>query len=151
MSKNSFASLSLASLLIVLLLTATGYAQSGSSTVQGTVKDPQGNLVRGATVTLTDPSKNFSRTQQTNDGGAYVFTAVPPGTYRLEVTAPGFKTASASGLLALVDTPTVRDVQLEIGAVTETVDVTAAAEAAINTSDASLGILSNANGSLSCR
>jgi hypothetical protein len=139
MSKNSFASLSLASLLIVLLLTATGYAQSGSSTVQGTVKDPQGNLVRGATVTLTDPSKNFSRTQQTNDGGAYVFTAVPPGTYRLEVTAPGFKTASASGLLALVDTPTVRDVQLEIGAVTETVDVTAAAEAAINTSDASLG------------
>lgn len=139
MSKNSFASLSLASLLIVLLLTATGYAQSGSSTVQGTVKDPQGNLVRGATVTLTDPTKNFSRTQQTNDGGSYVFTAVPPGTYRLEVTAPGFKTASASGLLALVDTPTVRDVQLEIGAVTETVDVTAAAEAAINTSDASLG------------
>ena len=51
----------------------------------------------------------------------------------------GFKTASASGLVALVDTPTVRDVQLEIGAVSETVDITSTAEAALNTSDASLG------------
>ena len=139
MSKSRIGGLSLASFLVSILLATTAYAQSGSSTVQGTVKDPQGNLVSGATVTLTDPAKNFSRTQQTNQDGAYVFTAIPPGTYKLDVTAPGFKTASASGLVALVDTPTVRDVQLEIGAVSETVDVTSAAEAAINTSDASLG------------
>jgi hypothetical protein len=103
------------------------------------VKDPQGNLVSGATVTLTDPAKNFTRTQQTNADGAYVFTAIPPGTYKLDVTAPGFKTASATDLVALVDTPTVRDVQLEVGAVSETVVVTSGAEAAINTSDASIG------------
>ncbi|HKY45879.1 MAG TPA: carboxypeptidase regulatory-like domain-containing protein, partial [Pyrinomonadaceae bacterium] len=139
MSKSRIGGLSLASFLVSILLATTAYAQSGSSTVQGTVKDPQGNLVSGATVTLTDPAKNFSRTQQTNADGAYVFTAIPPGTYKLDVTAPGFKTASASGLVALVDTPTVRDVQLEIGAVSETVDVTSAAEAAINTSDASIG------------
>ncbi|HEY9500208.1 MAG TPA: carboxypeptidase-like regulatory domain-containing protein, partial [Pyrinomonadaceae bacterium] len=139
MNKSRIRGVALASFLVSILLATTAYAQSGSSTVQGTVKDPQGNLVSGATVTLTDPAKNFSRTQQTNADGAYVFTAIPPGTYKLEVTAPGFKTASASGLVALVDTPTVRDVQLEIGAVSETVDVTSAAEAAINTSDASLG------------
>lgn len=138
MSKSRFASFSVASFLLLVLF-AVSYAQSGSSTVQGTVKDPQGNLVSGATVTLTDPAKNFTRTQQTNEDGAYIFTAIPPGTYRLEVTAPGFKTASASGLVALVDTPTVRDVQLEIGAVSETVDVTSAAEAAINTNDATIG------------
>ncbi|HEU4434278.1 MAG TPA: carboxypeptidase-like regulatory domain-containing protein [Pyrinomonadaceae bacterium] len=126
--------------LIALMLVATiSYAQSGGSTVRGTVKDPNGNLVSGANVTLTNPGKNFTRTQTTNEDGAYVFTAIPPGTYKLEVTAPGFKTASASGLEALVDTPIVRDVQLEIGAVSETVDVTSAAESAINTSDASLG------------
>jgi carboxypeptidase family protein len=139
MSKLRFGSLPLASLLVLLLLAMSAFAQSGGTTVRGTVKDPQGNLVKGATVTITDPARNFTRTQSTNEDGAYIFTAIPPGTYRLEVTAQGFKTASASGLVALVDTPTVRDVELEIGAVSETVDVTSAAEAAINTSDASLG------------
>jgi Carboxypeptidase regulatory-like domain len=139
MSKSRFGGLSLASFLVLILFAATGYAQSGGTSVRGTVKDPQGNLVSGATVTLTDPGRNFTRTQTTNEDGAYIFNAIPPGTYKLDVTAPGFKTASASGLVALVDTPTVRDVQLEIGAVSETVDVTSGAEAAINTSDASLG------------
>ena len=139
MSKRRFGSFSLVSFLVLALFALTAHAQSGGTTVRGTVKDPQGNLVSGATVTLTDPARNFTRTQQTNEDGAYVFTAIPPGTYKLDVTAPGFKTASASGLQALVDTPTVRDVQLEIGAVSETVDVTSAAEAAINTSDATIG------------
>ena len=139
MSKLSFGSLSLASSLVLILFGLTTFAQSGGTSVRGVVKDPQGNLVRGATVTITDPSKNFTRTQQTNQDGAYIFNAVPPGTYTLEVTAQGFKTASASGLQALVDTPTVRDVQLEIGAVSETVNVTSTAEAAINTSDATIG------------
>jgi hypothetical protein len=139
MSKVRFGSLSLASFLVLLLFAVSALAQSGGTTVRGTVKDPAGQLVNGATVTLTDPSKNFTRTQQTNEDGQYVFNAVPPGTYRLEITATGFKTASVSGVEALVDTPTVRDVPLEIGAVSETVDVTSAAEAAINTSDATIG------------
>ncbi len=139
MSKLRFGSFSVALFLVLLLCAVNSFAQAGGTTVRGTVQDPNGNLVKGATVTLTDPSKNFTRTQQTNDDGQYVFTAIPPGTYRLEVTAQGFKTASASGVQALVDTPTVRDVPLEIGAVSETVDVTSAAETAINTSDATIG------------
>jgi hypothetical protein len=139
MSKLRFGSFSVALFLVLILCAVNSFAQAGGSTVRGTVQDPNGNLVKGATVTLTDPSKNFTRTQQTNEDGQYVFTAVPPGTYHLEVTAQGFKTASASGVQALVDTPTVRDVPLEIGAVSETVDVTSAAETAINTSDATLG------------
>ena len=114
-------------------------SRGGNTTVRGTVKEPNGNVVRGAIVTLTDPARNFTRTQFTNKDGAYVFNAITPGTYSLEVQAPGFKTASASGLAALVDTPTVLDVQLEVGAVSETVAVTSAAETAINTSDATLG------------
>src|ERR1044072_3802999 len=139
MSKLRIGSLSLAALLVMMLFAVTSFAQAGGTTVRGTVKDPQGNLVSGATVTLTDPGRNFTRTQQTNQDDAYVFNRIPPDTYRLEIAATGFKTASASGLVALVDTPTVRDVQLEIGAVSETVDVTSTAEAAINTSDASIG------------
>ncbi len=139
MSKLRIGGFSLASFFVLILFAVTSFAQAGGTTVRGTVKDPQGNLVSGATVTLTDPERNFTRTQQTNQDGAYVFTAIPPGTYKLDVSATGFKTASASGLVALVDTQTVRDVQLEIGAVSETVDVTSTADAAINTSDASIG------------
>jgi len=107
--------------------------------VRGTAKDSNGNLVSGATVTLTDSARNFTRTQFTNKDGTYVFSAIPPGTYFIEVKAPGFKTASASGLAVLVDTPTVRDMQLEVGSDSESVNTTAAAEATINTSDATLG------------
>jgi hypothetical protein len=139
MSKLRFGSFSVALFLVLILCAVNSFAQAGGTTVRGTVQDPNRNVVKGATVTLTDPSKNFTRTQETNDDGQYVFTAVPPGTYHLEVKAEGFKTASASGVQALVDTPTVRDVPLEIGAVSETVDVTSAAEAAINTSDATIG------------
>ena len=113
--------------------------RSGDNTVSGTVKDPSGNVVSGATVTLTDSVRNFTRTQSADKDGAYVFNAIPPGTYSMEVSARGFKTASVLGLAALVDTPIVCDVQLEIGAVSETVTVTSAAEAAINASDATLG------------
>src|SRR5678815_2983201 len=49
----------------ILVLSAAIYAQSGNSTVRGTVRDPQGNVVAGATVNLTNPDKNFSRTQTT--------------------------------------------------------------------------------------
>src|SRR5215212_7330520 len=139
MSKLKLGSVSIASFVVLILFAATAFAQAGGTSIRGTVKDPQGNVIKGANVTITDPDRNFTRSQATNEDGAYFFSAIPPGTYKLEVTAPGFKTASASGLAALVDTPTVRDVQLEIGAVSETVDVTSAAEAAINTSDASLG------------
>lgn len=112
---------------------------TSSSIVRGTATDPNGKVVSGATVTLTDPARNFTRTQYTNEDGAYVFNSIPPGTYTIQIQAKGFKTASASGLAVLRDTPTIRDLPLELGAVSESVDITAAAEAATNTSDATLG------------
>ena len=112
---------------------------SGGTTVRGTARDPQGNVVIGATVTLTDAARNFTRTQSTNENGAYVFNAIPPGIYSIEVEAPGFKTVSASGLTALVDTPGTFDVQMEVGNVTETVSVSAGRDVLINRSDATIG------------
>lgn len=87
---------SFAVLFAVLLLTGVSYAQIGISTVRGIVKDPQGNIVAGASVHLTNTERNFSRTQTTTQDGGYVFTAIPPGTYVLEVEAPGFKKTSVS-------------------------------------------------------
>jgi hypothetical protein len=79
--------------------------------------------------------KNFTRTQTTNQEGVYSFVAIPPGNYKLDVAATNFKTAT-SEVVAQVDTPTVVDIELQIGVVSEVVDVTSTSEAAINTSDA---------------
>ncbi|MFL6337055.1 MAG: carboxypeptidase regulatory-like domain-containing protein [Pyrinomonadaceae bacterium] len=126
-------------LLSLLLFAAAAHAQSGRSTVRGTVKDAQGNVVPGASVTLTDVEKNFARTQTTNDDGTYTFAAVPPGAYRVEVEAKGFKKVSRTDVRALVDTPVDVDVVVEAGLETETVTVTGSTEAALNTTDATLG------------
>jgi hypothetical protein len=125
--------------LISLLLTGSVFAQSGRSTVRGTVRDQQGNVVPGATVTLVNESKNFSRTQTTNEEGSYTFTAIPPDAYRVDVESGGFKKSSVADVRALVDTPVDVNVELEAGLATETVTVTAATDAPLNTSDATLG------------
>lgn len=129
----------LCALLVVLVFVSSALAQTGTSSVRGTVTDPQGNLVAGATVTLTNASKNFTRTQITAQDGGYVFTAVPPDTYRLEIEAAGFKKAAIESLSALVDTPVTQDVRLEVGGANEVVTITGQNEAPLNTTDATLG------------
>ena len=131
---------SFVTLLAVLLLSSVSYSQSGRSTVRGTVKDQQGNLVSGATVTISDSEKNFTRTQTTTQDGNYVFTAIPPGTYKIDVEAASFKKTSVSQVRALVDSSIDADVVLEVGSVSETVNVSASGEAPLNTSDASIGV-----------
>jgi Carboxypeptidase regulatory-like domain len=126
-------------LALALLTASIAFAQSGSSSVRGIVTDLQGRAVSGAQVTITDAQKNYTRTQTTNSDGAYVFTSIPPGTYRLDVEATGFKKASVSDLKALIDTPGTFDVQLEVGSISETVSVVAGADAPINSTDATLG------------
>lgn len=128
------------SVLALALLTASvSFAQTGSSSLRGTITDLQGRAVAGAQVTITNAQKNFTRTQNTNSDGAYVFTAIPPGTYQLEVEATGFKKAAVSDLNALIDTPGTFDVQLEVGNIAETVSVIAGVDAPINTTDATVG------------
>ena len=61
-----------------------------TSSLRGTVRDAQGAVVNGATVTLQSEGKTFRRTALTNQDGNYVFTAVPPDSYRIEIEAKGF-------------------------------------------------------------
>jgi len=118
----------------------TALGQTGTSSVRGTVTDPTGKLVSGANVTLTNTETNTARTQTTSDSGNYVFELVPPGPYRLEVEAAGFKKGIITNIQALVAKPTEVNMQLEVGAVSESVTVAATAnEVLLNTQDASLG------------
>src|SRR5215510_807968 len=125
--------------LLLVVTSLNSFGQQGQSSVRGIVTDPQGSPVAGATVTLSNSERNFTRTQVTNTDGGYLFKPVPPGTYRLEVEMKGFKKDLIASLQALVDTPTDVDVQLEVGSVSETVNITSAAEAPLNTTDATIG------------
>src|ERR1051325_5557347 len=125
--------------LLILFLYGSVSGQAGGSTVRGTVTDQQGASVAGAKVTLTKTERSFTRAQTTGEDGVYVFTAVPPGTYRIEIESQGFKKASVAEVYALVDTTVEQHVRLEIGNVTEVVNINSGTEAALNTTDATIG------------
>jgi len=78
---------------LVALVTVSAFGQTGSATLRGTVKDPAGAILRGATVTLTNERTKEERKTTTSDDGNYVFAAVTPGQYTLKLEAPGFKTS----------------------------------------------------------
>jgi hypothetical protein len=126
--------------LLLGLVAPAVLAQTGTSSVRGTVNDPQGNRVVGAAVTLNNRETSFNRTTTTSDNGQFAFELIPPGTYTIDVEAKGFKKAHTTDVRALVSKPTDVPVQLEVGAVSETVSVSSgASESIINTQDASLG------------
>src|SRR5215217_8258408 len=127
-------------LLLLSIWGMTALGQSGTSSVRGTVVDPQSKVVSGATVTLTNTETNTARNQQTSESGVFVFELVPPGPYRIDVEATGFKKVTVTNVQALVAKASEVNVQLEVGAVSESVTIAATAnEVLLNTQDASLG------------
>src|ERR1044072_569610 len=95
----------LCAIVLSVLATTSALAQTGTSSVRGTVTDPQGNVVAGANVTLVNTETNASRTQTTSDGGVYSFELIQPGAYRVEVEAVGFKKVVLTDVRALVAQP----------------------------------------------
>lgn len=127
-------------LLVCMLVSVGGWAQTGTSSVVGTIVDPQGKSVAGAKVTLTNVATNATRTTQSSGTGAYLFDLIQPGDYRIEVEAKGFSKTILDNVRALIGKPTEANVQLNLGAMSQTVEVTLSLQnAVINTQDASLG------------
>jgi hypothetical protein len=98
---------------------------ASSGTVAGTVTDPSGAAVAGATVTMTDPTVTGSRTATTNDVGHFVFANVTPGTYNVTINKTGFRLAKLSDQVVAIGSALTLNVALELGSTTEVVEVTA--------------------------
>ena len=127
-------------LLVFLMCCLNAAAQSSTSSVTGTVVDPQGNVIPGAVVTLTNAQKNFTRTQTTTDNGTFAFSLIPPGQYQVEAEAKGFKKGILTDVSAQVAKPTTVTIGLQIGDVSEVVTVSAGAgEVLVNKQDGTLG------------
>ena len=111
MKSKSFASyrfmLSLGTFVVLLFLCGSAFGQGqGNTAIRGAIKDQAGAVVAGATVTLTNPETNFTRTTTSNDSGQFAFEGLQPGVYNVEVEAKGFKKAALNQVAALVSKPT---------------------------------------------
>ena len=101
-------------------------AQILYGTLVGNVTDSTGAVIPGAQVTITNEGTGASRDGEANAAGGYQFPTVSTGTYRVEVRSDGFSTFTTTGVAVGVNNVTRVDVELQIGEVTEVVEVSAA-------------------------
>lgn len=126
--------------LACLILTLSGLAQTATTgIVQGSVTDPQGAVVAGAEVMLLDKATNRSRVEITNESGLYTFANVPPGNYSVTVTKTGFRKSLVADLPVEVNKSNTLNLTLEVGQVSEVVQVTDNVGAELQTTDAQVG------------
>src|SRR5262245_12086819 len=115
--------------LCLCLLASGALAQTtGSATLRGVVKDPNGAIVAGATVTLKSVRTQSERKTKANNDGIYVFSAIEPGNYDLRVEASGFKVLSQTGVTISPGDNRGLDFALAVGQTSETVTISGTLE-----------------------
>jgi hypothetical protein len=120
----------------LLLAVLAGHAAAGQTVVgriSGTVKDPSGAVIPGASVTVTNAATNLERTVKADEDGFYTVTNLPVGTYVVAVEQTGFKKAVLTDIALTADARLTVDTILEAGQVSETVQVTGAVGETVNT------------------
>src|SRR6266852_6133999 len=109
----------------LLASTASLRAQTTNGSIQGTVTDPSGAAIGGASVTGRNLDTGLTITTVTTDAGLYSLANLPPGRYTVTVQGPGLKKYSREGVTVQTDATVALDVQMQIGAVSENVTVIA--------------------------
>ena len=109
----------------LLLSAAFIVAQETRGNISGTVADPQGGVIAGASVTVTSLDTRVTTSVKTNTAGYYLASLLIPGRYEVTVEAAGFKRSVRSGLILGVGQQMDLDIKLEVGAVSESVTVSA--------------------------
>jgi hypothetical protein len=127
-------------LLIMIPFVSRGQAVSG--TILGSVQDSSGAPVPGAPVTIVNSETGLTRTAATDSAGEYAVPSLPPGTYSASATVKGFKKVSLSGIRLNVDQKARVDLKLEVGDVSESVQVQASV-ALVQTDSSELGATVN--------
>jgi len=121
-----------------LSLSLLAFGQSATTSLHGTVYDPKGAVVSGASVTLANPATGFTRSTKSDAQGGYQFRELPPATYQLTVAASGFSNVNETGIELLVGTPGMVNVNMQVSGGTVTVEVAGTAPM-VNTVNAALG------------
>lgn len=132
-------------LLFAFLITANLPAQTVTGNITGTVTDPSGAIVSGATVTARNTATGVESQATTNDSGVYTIRFLPIGQYEVSVSANGFVTAQYPPFALEVNQTAKVDAKLQVGAATQTVTVQGAIPPILNTNDSSLGVTFTTN------
>jgi hypothetical protein len=122
----------------LLLATSPIFAQGVTGRIQGTVHDPSNAVVAGAAVTITNQLTGYRVEVSTNHAGEYLAPNLPPGTYTVSVTAPGFKIAETKAVVVIVDSLSTVDFSLQVGSRADTVQVSSAAQL-VDTESSAMG------------
>src|ERR1700704_6344217 len=109
---------------ISILSTGHVYAQVAGATLTGTVKDASGGVIPNAQVAIRDVATAVTRTVSTGGAGLYTAPNLLPGTYEIRVTASGFSTVVQKGVTLTVGAQQVLDFTMQVGQMTQTVEVT---------------------------
>jgi hypothetical protein len=104
---------------------AQAWAQGGTAQITGAVSDPSGAVLPGVEVSVMQVDTGLRRSAITNETGLYVLPNLPIGPYRLEASLPGFRSYVQTGIVLQVGSNPVFNVAMEVGQVTETIEVQA--------------------------
>lgn len=124
--------------LVILLLASLGFGQTEKGSIVGTVVDANGGSVANATVTVTDLGNKTTQTFTTNDEGIYNAPFLNPGNYEVSASATGFSKTVVNDVVVSVGSRVGVNLELKIGAVTETVTIEDAAPL-VQTENANIG------------
>jgi hypothetical protein len=122
----------------ILFLLFAGILAQATAQINGTVKDQSGAVLPGVEVIVTQTETGLMRTALTNETGSYVLSNLPIGPYRLEAVLPGFRSYAQTGIVLQVNSSPVVNPVLEIGQVSEQIEVQANA-ALVETRTAGIG------------
>src|SRR6186713_517287 len=111
--------------IIALFLSCTQIWAQATAQISGTVRDQSGAVLPGVEVTATQTDTGIARSAVTNETGSYILSNLALGPYRLEAGLPGFRTFVQTGIVLQVNDAPVINPVLEVGAVTEQVEVQA--------------------------
>jgi hypothetical protein len=127
-------------LLIFLAFTPSLIAQTAATgALAGTVTDQTGSVIANVTITVTNTETGQSRSGATSADGTYRFGFLPPGSYRVQFEATGFKMVSIPVITVTVTETAVLDRRLEVGAQSQEITVQGESETTVQTSDATVG------------
>ena len=129
----------LAAVVSLLLFSINTFAQSSNATVGGFVQDTSQAYIPGATVTATNTQTGVVSSTVTNESGTYTILSLLPGTYKLTAELPGFKTQVINDVQLGQSANARHNFTLQVGAVGDSVEVTAEATALITESSSTIG------------